>query len=231
MAWSSGITRWFTSTDRSAFVRDLLSRMKVVVLSYNSPERGRAFDLIRQVRKETGMLLADIEAYNIHMAVRRTEKVPGDIAEVGVFRGGSSKIISESKGGRALYLFDTFEGLPKADRIDRSFHKGQFAASFEEVKDYLKAYPDVHIYKGWFPKTADPILDKAFSFVHLDVDIYESTRDCLGFFYPRMSRGGIIISHDYFNSDGVRKAVDEFFADKPEPVIEMPGSQCLIVKA
>jgi O-methyltransferase len=227
----SSIKRWFLSTDLSAFIQDILCKMRVVVLFYNSPERRRAFGLIRQVRKETGMLMADIEAYNIHMAVKRTEKVPGDIAEVGVFRGGSAKIISESKGVRALYLFDTFEGLPKADKIDGFFYKGQFAAPFERVKDYLSVYPDVHIYKGLFPKTADPILDKTFSFVHLDVDIYESTSDCLKFFYPRMSRGGIIISHDYFNSEGVKKAVDEFFGDKPEPVIEMPRSQCLIVKA
>jgi hypothetical protein len=47
-----------------------------------------------------------------------------------------------------------------------------------------------------------------------------------------MSTGGIIIAHDYGHliSAGVRKAIDEFFADKPEPVIELCGSQCLVVK-
>jgi O-methyltransferase len=45
-----------------------------------------------------------------------------------------------------------------------------------------------------------------------------------------MNRGGIIISHDYINAVGVRKAFDEFFEDKLEPIIEMSGSQCLIAK-
>ena len=61
-------------------------------------------------------------------------------------------------------------------------------------------------------------------------DTYESTRSCLEFFYPRMNRGGIILSHDYINAAGVRKAFDEFFSDKSEPIIEMSGTQCLIVK-
>ena len=52
-----------------------------------------------------------------------------------------------------------------------------------------------------------------FSFVHLDVDLYQSTKDGLAWFYPRLNRGGILISHDYSNADGVRKAFDEFFAE------------------
>ena len=47
-----------------------------------------------------------------------------------------------------------------------------------------------------------------------------------------MNKGGIIMSHDYFYAEGVRKAFDEFFSDKPEPIIELPSTytQCLIVK-
>jgi O-methyltransferase len=54
--------------------------------------------------------------------------------------------------------------------------------------------------------------------------------DCLAYFYPRMSQGGIIVCHDYIAFSGVRKAADEFFQEKPEAVIELPGNQCLIVK-
>ena len=65
----------------------------------------------------------------------------------------------------------------------------------------------------------------------MDVDLYESTKAGLEFFYPRMSRGGIIMSHDYPSLNGVLKAVTEFFADKPDPVIDIAGGeQCLIVK-
>jgi O-methyltransferase len=78
--------------------------------------------------------------------------------------------------------------------------------------------------------TARPVEYKHFFFVHLDVGTYSSTLSCLEFFYQRMSRGGIVISHDYVTAKGVRKAFDEFFCDKPEPILEITGSQCLFMK-
>ncbi len=201
-----------------------------IVLSYTDPKRSKAIALINKIKEETELLLSHIEAYQIFMAVKSTEKIEGDLAEVGVYKGGSAKLICEAKGDSSLHLFDTFEGIPKVDEIDQGFYEGQFAASSEDVENYLKEYKNVYFYKGLFLTTAEPIKNNKFSFVHLDVDTYESTLNCLEFFYPRMNRGGIIISHDYFTAAGVRKAFDEFFEDKTEPIIEMPGSQCLIVR-
>jgi hypothetical protein len=99
-----------------------------------------------------------------------------------------------------------------------------------DVRNYLKRYKNVHFYKGIFPSTAAKIRDRGFSFVHLDLDLYKATQESIEFFYPRMKKGGIMISHDYISSSGVRKAFDEYFKDRPEPIIEMSGSQCLIVK-
>ena len=72
----------------------------------------------------------------------------------------------------------------------------------------------------------------AVEFVHLDLDIYQSTLDALGFFYPRLTKGGILISHDYrrLSAPGVKKAFQEFFANKVEPVVLLWDTQCLIVK-
>jgi O-methyltransferase len=201
----------------------------MVVVSYSDPERRRVIDLIARVRQETEMLLDINEAYQIVMAVKRTDKTEGDIAEVGVYKGGSAKLICEAKGSRRLHLFDTFEGIPRVEAVD-DYSVGQFAASLEGVRSCLEGYGDVYFYKGIFPDTVDAIRDARFSFVHLDVDTYRSTSDCLRFFYPRMNRGGVTISHDYMTVPGVRAAFDEFFRDKPEPIIEMSGSQCLIVK-
>jgi O-methyltransferase len=202
-----------------------------VILSYDDPPRRQIIDLIRQLKRENALMMLDNEAYQIFMAVTKTGKIEGDIAEVGVFRGGSAKLIREANRKKTLHLFDTFEGLPSVEAIDQpQFNKGQFAASFDRVKSYLQEYKDVHFYKGIFPSTAAAVEHKTFSFVHLDVDTYESTRSCLEFFYCRINRGGIILSHDYISAAGVRRAFDEFFADKVEPVIEMSGTQCLVVK-
>lgn len=234
------IIKWLLSTDFLARPIKSIRRIVVYIIRcdygviswYREPDRKRVLDLIEKIKKENDVLLQDNEAYQIYMAVKRTEKIKGDIAEVGTYRGGSAKIICEAKGNRVLHLFDTFEGLPELSPNDnpQQFHKGQFIASFEDVKNYLKNYPNVHFYKGLFPSTADPIKNKKFSFVHLDVDLYETTLASIKFFYPRMNKGGIILSHDYINAPGVRKAFDDFFKDKTEPVIEMSGRQCLIVK-
>jgi hypothetical protein len=74
------------------------------------------------------------------------------------------------------------------------------------------------------------VKDRQFSLVNFDVDTYESTKKCLEFFYPRMNPGGVILSHDYITAPGVQKAFDEFFVDKPEPVVETAGSQCIVIK-
>ncbi|PIZ94190.1 hypothetical protein COX84_05420 [Candidatus Micrarchaeota archaeon CG_4_10_14_0_2_um_filter_49_7] len=64
---------------------------------------------------------------------------------------------------------------------------------------------------------------------HIDVDLYQSTVDCLNFFYPRMQAGGVIISHDA-HLGGVNKAFEEFFKDKPEPIIMLPMDYGIAVK-
>lgn len=208
-----------------------LSNINRQVLHYNSNEKLEFFRLIKQIRAENKLLLETNEAFQLYQAVKSTTKITGDIAEVGAYLGGSAKIICTAKGDRTLHLFDTFEGLPEMSVWDRSphFHQGQFVSSVDFVKHYLKEFSSVNLYKGLFPATSVPVENCTFSMVHLDVDLYEATAAGLMFFYPRMNKGGIIISHDY-DEPGVKKAVDDFFEDKPEYVLEISGCQCMIVK-
>ncbi len=237
---TKNIIIWIVNTSIFLYPRKLmrpvinfaLNSKDSAIVFYNDPKRSQVFEKIRNIKNENEMVLEYNEAYQLFMAVKRTKKIKGDIAEVGVYKGGSAKLICEAMEYKTLHLFDTFQGLPDLSNQDDSnqFQKGFFSASLDEVKKYLKNYKNVCFYQGLFPSTAEPIKNTKFSFVHLDVDLYQSTLESVKFFYPRMSKGGIIISHDYINIPGVRKAVDEFFEDKPEPVIEMSGSQCLIVK-
>jgi len=233
------LLKWSLSTKILSLPRSVLWKVVVfhlkskraVIVSFNDSERRNTFDLICRVKREADMLLEDNEAYQVFMVVKRTEKIKGELAEVGVYKGGSAKLICEAKGDRILHLFDTFEGLPNVGENDAHIFKNRmYAASLEAVRNYLKSYPNVHCYKGVFPDTTVPIRLNNFSFVNLDVDTYRSTLDCLEFFYPRMEQGGIIMSHDYIYAHGVKKAFDEFFANKIEVIIELSGSQVLIVK-
>jgi hypothetical protein len=188
--------------------------------------------LIKQIKKEDKIVLRLNEAYQVYMLAKASNKIDDDFAEVGVFKGDSAKLICEAKKNKSLHLFDTFEGLPELFEMDDKvmFQKGAMEVNIDEVKNYLKDYSDVYFYKGLFPNTADPITDKKFSIVNIEVDIYESTVSCLNFFYERMNTGGIILSHDYIDVASVKKAINDFFKDKPESVIELSGSQCMIIK-
>ena len=191
--------------------------------------------LFDKIRGETGTGFSDHELFHIYQ-ISNSVKAEGEFAEVGVYKGSSAKVLIETKGQRELHLFDAFEqGIPYSGTKDKGFEPGDYSSNYEQVKNYLKS-PNVFIYKGIFPETTinNPVLEKKFAFVHLDVDVYQSTLDSLKFFYPRLAKGACLISHDYYDSPtatgGVREAFQEFFSDKPEAIIELPPSQVLIIK-
>lgn len=222
---------------KEAFLRFLEKKGGELIFYNNEPEKIAIFNLIKRIKGETEFLMDNLEAHFLYATAEKALKIDGNVAEVGVYKGGSAKLICEAvHGKKEIFLFDTFEGLPEVGADDnlRDFHKGKYAAYHDEVKNYLKVYPNVHIFKGLFSENSNVIADKKFSFVNLDVDLYSSTLDCLNFFYPRMNKGGMIISHDYVDTlgNGVKKAFGEFFSDKPEVILEplVNGSQALVVK-
>ena len=167
----------------------------------------------------------------------------GAIAEVGVYKGGSAYLLGKFSYGKELYLFDTFEGLPdQAKSTSMKINepkKGWLSDNnLEDVKKYVLTSgiqeKELIIKKGIFPNTAIDIDKVKFSLVHLDSDLYKTTKDSLEFFYPRLNEGGRIILHDYncCGCPGVRMAVDEFIvANKLQShLFEIAESQALIIK-
>jgi hypothetical protein len=187
------------------------------------------------VRAFTGPPRLD-ERYNLWTLAHSIRDRPGAFAEAGVHRGGSAKILCEVKGDAPLHLFDTFAGMPTVNpATDGAFRAGDFSdSSLAHVQAFLARYPNVHFHPGVFPASAAPFANQqlTFKFLHLDLDLHASTRDALEWFYPRMARGGLIVSHDYgdLSVPGVKLAFDEFFRDKPEPVVPIWFSQVLVVK-
>jgi hypothetical protein len=193
------------------------------------------WDIFIRLYKEGKAVTSLRELHNIYRLVKQTSKIDGDVAEVGVYKGGSAKMIAELKGDKKLHLFDTFEGMPEVNSSIDLHKKGDYKdTSLDSVKNYLSNYKNICFYKGYFPASLAGSNCHAlnFSFANLDVDLYESTKSCLEFFYGRLNKGGVILSHDYrsISCPGVRRAFDEFFLDKPEIIIELWDSQCLIVK-
>lgn len=192
-------------TYKSRLIGNLLSSIATEFqfkLLYFYKEK-KIVDLIKSIKAETNFAFYPYEAYMVYSIAKSQSKLDGEMAEVGIYQGGSAKLICKAKGDRKLHLFDTFEGLPKVSEKDTHFgikywQNYQFNDTSEEyVRKYLQSFNNVYLYKGLFPQTSQPISDSKFSFVHLDVDLYQSTYDCLNFFYPRLIQGGIILTHDY----------------------------------
>jgi O-methyltransferase len=167
-------------------------------------------------------------------------KVPGFIAELGVYKGETAKLMHYYLPERKLYLFDTFQGFDATAIKDErrvtnlAVDENDFTnTSISKVKKYITPLNEnLIIMEGNFPETVlDIEFPEGFAFVHLDADLYTSTKNGLNYFYPKMNKGGFILIHDYNAWPGARKAVDEFSEERtliPIPLPDKSGS-CLIL--
>jgi hypothetical protein len=155
--------------------------------------------------------------------------VPGDFAELGVYKGNSAKILADlaRASGRRLVLFDTFAGFDHRDQtgIDAKTIRGKFSdTSLEHVKSFVGT-EGVSYEVGHFPESVtDEVAARRYAVVHIDCDLYSPTRAALKFFYPRLAPGGLLLIHDYSGGgwDGLTRAVDEFLPTIPERLVLLP---------
>lgn len=174
----------------------------------------------------------------LHQLLRLVKSIPGDTAECGVYKGASSylicRFIRENKEhSRTHFMFDSFEGISTPTRFDGSYWaKGDLSCGMDSLEENLGEFENISIHKGWIPERFVDIEDKKFAFTHIDVDLYEPTRDSIDFFYPRMNQGGIILCDDYgFTScPGATRAIDEFLAEKPEKMISLSCGGGFLIK-
>lgn len=191
-------------------------------------------DFIQIMKKTSGRTLVDVvRCYVIYQICKQVTTLFGEIAEVGVYKGGTAKLISVTSPNKKIFIFDTFEGMPETKSGVDLHKQGDFNDCSEgEVLSFLSDCNNIVCKKGLFPESATSIQLLRFSFVHIDVDIYQSVKDCCSFFYSRMVSCGVMLFDDYGfpTCPGAKKAVDEFFSDKKEQPIYLPTGQCLVVK-
>lgn len=183
--------------------------------------------------------LLDIKkAYFLYNFAKECSSLNGDIAELGVYRGAGARLIYEGLASKdkRIFLFDTYEGLPKTDAEgDENWQEGDLNdVDLGDVKRHLPE-ENFSFVKGFFPDSLKltPINEQStFSFIHIDFDLYVSTIDALDYFYPKMVSGGIILVDDYgvLACQGVLRAVNEFFQGKDENPIPLFTGQGLIIK-
>jgi O-methyltransferase len=188
------------------------------VSPYTMTSKERVFALINAVR------------YVTH------HKIPGDMVECGVWKGGSmmaiaKTLLTEKDQSRELYLFDTFSGMSEPSEKDRDFN-GQAATKLLEISSKEDQWiwcnaplegvqnvmsktgydqTKVHFIQGKVEDTLPANAPEEIALLRLDTDWYESTRHELIHLFPRLSKHGVIIIDDYGYWQGAKKAVDEYF--------------------
>jgi O-methyltransferase len=165
------------------------------------------------------------------------QKIPGDIVECGVWRGGTmmaaALVLLEENDPRHIHLYDTFAGMPPPGAMDKDFDgvpaarqladtpRGQgvwCACSLGEAKANLAStgFPSdrLHFVQGLVEDTIPAMCPGRLALARLDTDWYASTRHELEHLFPRLVSRGILIIDDYGHWQGARRATDEYFAER-----------------
>jgi len=177
---------------------------------------------------------------------KETLEVPGDIAELGIFRGlglmtWANLLEAYCVGDRTktVYGFDNWKGFNKLtledgkeiDQVQKVVDGFSPEKYFEELREAIAIFdadrfipwkPRVKLIKGNIEETVGKFVKDnpgvRFSLIHFDCDLYSPTKVALENLWPVLSRGGVMLFDEYSIRDwpGETKAVDEFFADKPD---------------
>ena len=179
--------------------------------------------------------------YTLYNLAKSVSYLSQDTAECGVFKGASSHLILEANrnNNKTHHIFDSFSGLSKptkddapVDTTSRMWKKNELSVTEDIVRHNLHQFSNIEIHKGWIPECFNNINNKTYSFVHIDVDLYEPTKDCLNFFYDQIAPGGLMVCDDYgyTTCPGTYKAFNEFISDKPENIAHLPVGSAFIIK-
>jgi O-methyltransferase len=210
----------------------LAKRERAIVPTMVSLGRSRLFDPLSSNTSNVDY----IRLSSIELCLQKitAENVPGALAEVGVYQGDLACMINRAIPDRDLYLFDTFSGFDEKQEqrernTSRLTHTRDFSdTSTDLVASRMTSPQRCKFHVGFFPATAAGLEGETFSFVSLDADLYEPTRDGLEWFWPRLNKGGYIFVHDYNNAKfpGAKQAVDEFAVNGPSfvPLTDVWGS-------
>lgn len=140
-------------------------------------------------------------------------------AEFGSYKCGGGELINLACPNRPLYLIDSFQGLPEANTEKGDSH---FQGEFQDV-DYIATagyfkllHNNVRLIKGFSPSVFEFFSPEVkFTFLHIDCDLFQSGKDAIDFFWPRLMQGGYMLWDDYGFSScrGIKVLLDEFTKD------------------
>jgi FKBP-type peptidyl-prolyl cis-trans isomerase 2 len=162
---------------------------------------------------------------------RLCKDLPGDVAELGVARGGMSIFLGTlaKPAQKRLFSFDSFEGLPPPNLTQDNayFREGDYGPQHGDLLERFEAEiarfslaDTITPVKGFFEATLGSYPKNRYCFVHLDSDLYDSIMVSLRHVWERTTEGGVVVIDDFFHpAMGPRKAAADFFRAIGEDVV------------
>jgi len=156
--------------------------------------------------------------YELWTLAGRLARQPGDVVEIGVWRGGTGALIAHRVQSvapdRTVYLCDTFRGVVGRGPRDTGYMGGEHAdTSIDTVNELITRMRlnNVRMLVGMFPhETAMQVTANKLALVHIDVDVHDSAKWCFDWAWPRMAPGGAVVFDDYgfYGCEGVTRMVN-----------------------
>lgn len=169
--------------------------------------------------------------YALDQLAARSATLPGDFAECGTHSGTSAFFLCRRASG-SVHLFDSWAGLSIPSEADGHYWSGgDLKSSLDAAQQTLDGFTNVSFHRGWIPERFNDVVDRRFSLVHVDVDLYQPTLDSVVFFWERINGGGVLVCDDYgFDTcPGATAAIDEFFGRRA-PIVRLPTGQAVIIR-
>lgn len=202
-----------------------------------SPTVDMGEDFQRLYRRCRRYSMTSIERmFALHEATNyiSDHRIPGDIVECGVWRGGSMMLtaltlLQRGDTGRAIYLYDTFTGNTAPSDRDVDWRgkpaptSSVFRASRADVEANVSStgYPTerFRFCEGPVESTIPNIIPERIALLRLDTDWYDSTAHELNHLFPRLVSGGVIIIDDFGHWQGARAAVVKYLREHRVPLL------------
>lgn len=195
--------------------------------------------LFKKVKRHS--LVNKYQGWELWKIVEQVHKIPGDVLEVGVWRGSTSIIMGRQlqtiSPGKTLFACDTFEGVAKAAHpFDNYYKGGEHSNTSQQLTARLIALQglnNIQLLKGIFPDdTGHFIADRRFCLCHIDVDAYASGQSVLDWIWPRLNIGGMIIFNDYGFplTKGITRLFNEQYPKEDGMLIHNLNGNGIIIK-
>jgi hypothetical protein len=201
------------------------------------PEFERAYQL-GFATGSWGQSAVRFRVYTACWAALQTRDVPGDYVECGVNRGGMARaqmeLLSFENSQKNYWLVDTFCGFPESQRslVSKGMPLDTYDECYDDVVKNFAPFPNARLVRGIVPDVLPQVKAERVCYLSLDMNSAEPEIAALNFFWPRLSKGAVVLMDDYayVGYERQKLALDKFARDHRVPILGLATGQGIIIK-